>query len=104
MLSSYTGKRLVIALTSKQAGNEVASILNNSNWALPLVVVATSVSATVNFQGLLPGDLLVHIPAAAGNAAFETIVTANTKPSAAIVGDLYIAIRVSASAPTDFFL
>jgi hypothetical protein len=104
MLSSYTGKRLVEALTSKQAGNEVGTILNNSAWAIPLAIVATSVSATVNFAALAPGDFLIHIPAAAGNAAFETVVTAGTKPSAAIVGDLYVAVRLSSNSPTDFFL
>lgn len=103
-LSVNSGKRLIEALTSKNAGNEVATILNNANWGLPLVIVATSVSATTNFQGLIPGDLLVHIPATAGNASFETIVTANTKPSAAVVGDLYLAVRLATAAPVTNFL
>jgi hypothetical protein len=103
-LSVYTGKRLIEALTSKAAGNEVATILNNDNFGMPIVVVATSTSTTTNFAGLIPGDLLVHIPATAGNAAFETVATANTKPSAAVVGDLYIAIRLATAAPVTNFL
>lgn len=102
MLSIYSGKRLIEALTSKQAGNEVGGILNNSAWGMPAVIIAAHVSATTDFGALLPGDLLVHIPATAGNAAFESIVTAGTKPSAAIVGDLYIVVRLAS--PTANFL
>lgn len=103
-LSVYTGKRLIEALTAKAAGNEVATILNNSTWGIPLAIVATNVSTTLNFQGLLVGDLLVHIPATAGNAAFETVATANTKPSAAVVGDLYLVVRLNTNAPVANFL
>jgi hypothetical protein len=94
-LSLDTAKRLMIALGKQSSGNEAAGILNNDVYGMPLVIVATSVSTTVNFSGLQVGDLLVHIPATAGNAAFEKIVTANTKPSAAVVGDLYIAVRLA---------
>ena|ERR1700677_1642381 len=103
-LSTFAGKRLIEALTSKAAGNEVATILNNSTLGIPMAIVATSTSTTTNFQGLNVGDLLVHIPATAGNAAFETVATANTKPSAAVVGDLYLVIRVATSAPVTNFL
>lgn len=95
-LSLDSAKRLIIALTSQSAGNEVAGILNNASWGIPAAIVASHVSATTDFGALLPGDLLVHIPHTAGNAAFESVVTAGTKPSAAVVGDLYIAIRLAA--------
>lgn len=103
-LSINAGKRLIEALTSKNAGNEVATILNNSNYGIPMAIVAAHVSTTTDFQGLLVGDLLVHIPATAGNAAFETVATANTKPSAAVVGDLYLVIRLNTNAPVTNFL
>src|ERR1700677_1860388 len=102
MLSVYSGKKLMEALTSKLAGNEVGGILNNSTWGMPAAIIATSASTTTNFSALLPGDLLVHIPATAGNAAFESVVTAGTKPSAAVVGDLYIVVRLAT--PTTNFL
>lgn len=101
-LSIFTGKRLIESLTSNVAGNEVGGILNNSTWGIPAAIVATSTSTTTNFTALKVGDLLVHIPATAGNSAFETIVTAGTKPSAAVVGDLYIVIRLAT--PTANFL
>jgi hypothetical protein len=103
-LSINTGKRLIEALTSKNAGNEVATILTNSTWGIPMAIVAAHVSTTTDFQGLIPGDLLVHIPATAGNAAFETVTTANTKPSAAVVGDLYLVVRLNTNAPVTNFL
>ena len=62
-------------------------------WSTPAAIVATSTSTTTNFAALLPGDLVVHIPATAGTTSFETVVTAGTKPSAAVVGDLYLVHR-----------
>lgn len=99
-VSADTVIRLMQSLTKESAGNEVATLLNNhdalkaqSNWAIPAAIVAAHVSATTDFAALAVGDLLVHIPAVAGNAVFETVATAGTKPSAAVVGDLYIALR-----------
>jgi hypothetical protein len=55
--------------------------------------VATNVSQTVDFAALAVGDKVVHIPAVAGNADFTTCATAGTLAVAAVVGDLYIALR-----------
>ena len=81
----------------------IASALANARVANALIaalggvatfsIVAAHTSATTDFGILLPGDLLIHIPAVAGNAGFEVVVTAGTKPSAAVVGDLYLALR-----------
>lgn len=98
MISLDTSKRLLTAVASQPAGNELLSQINNSAWGVAAAIVAAHVSATTDFAALLPGDLLVHVPAVAGNAIFEKIVTAGTKPSAAIVGDLYIALRSAANA------
>lgn len=99
MLSQTSAQRLISGLASQTAGNEIATILANSTWGLPAVIVATSTSTTTNFSALIVGDLLVHIPATAGNAAFETVTTASTKPSAAVVGDLYLVVRLNTNAP-----
>lgn len=100
-LSLDTVQRLITSLASQAAGNEVASILNRSasgqaqaGWSLSAVIIATSVSTTVDFAALKVGDQLIHIPAVAGNSNFETVATAATKPSAAVVGDMYILLRV----------
>lgn len=68
----------------------IAAISGVSN---PLAIVAAHTSTTTDFGGLVVGDLLIHIPATAGNSSFETVVTAGTKPSAAVVGDLYLVLR-----------
>jgi hypothetical protein len=112
VMSQATLRRLIIALSGAKAGNEAASLIENGNamaaqsgMSIPAAIVAAHVSTTTDFAALAVGDLLVHIPATAGNAAFETIVTAGTKPSAAVVGDLYVVLRAfSAPAAHNFKL
>lgn len=105
-LSSNTIKRLMEALTLKTAGQEVANAINanttlsaQSSWSIPAAIVATSVSQTTNFAALKVGDLVVLIPATAGSAVFYTVATAGTLPVAAVVGDLYIALRAVPTTP-----
>lgn len=98
MLSKQTVADLMTALANQSAGNEVATAINNNAWGVAALIIAAHVSATTDFGALLIGDYLVHIPATAGNAAFELIAAAGTKPSAAVVGDMYIALRSSANA------
>lgn len=100
MLSSDLLQRILSAICDAPEANELASAVNNGNelskqssWSIPAAIVATAVSTTTDFGALKVGDKLIHIPAAAGNSAFETIATAGTKPSAAVIGDLYIALR-----------
>jgi len=111
-ISSDTNTRLSIALTKSDAGNEVANALNNAlaqssqnPWCLPAVIVATNVSQTIDFGALAVGDLVVHIPASAGNAQKLVISTAGTLGVAAVVGDLYIVLRafVAPTYPTQQF-
>lgn len=99
-LSSDAARRLVVALASAKAGNEVIDAINQGAaaasqdaWVIAAAIVAAHTSTTTDFAALAIGDLLVHIPAVAGNAVFESVVAAGTKPSAAVVGDLYIALR-----------
>jgi hypothetical protein len=105
-LSTITARVLAESLASVPIGNTIANMLNEADamWnqsskVMAAVIVAAHTSTTTDFAALAVGDLLVHIPATAGNAAFETVATAGTKPSAAVVGDLYIALR-SKVAPT----
>ncbi len=99
-LTPQTVTALLVGTASKTAGNEIASALNQGLAAAaqdlyvqPALIVATSVSPTVNFGALTVGDVVVHIPAVAGNSNFLTVATAGTLPAAAVVGDLYIVIR-----------
>lgn len=118
-LSTNTILRLMAGLGDKSAGQEVANALNGlhlmtgqissapgatftppSFGAMPvLLVVATSVSTTVNFSSLAVGDQVLILPAVAGNAMFVTCAVAGTLPQAAVVGSLYLALR-SFAAPT----
>src|SRR4051812_14077886 len=102
-LSDDAAKRLLIAEASADAGNEIASVLNNAKTLVAqcasscaAVIVATNVSTTIDFAALKVGDKVVHIPAVAGNADFSTVTTAGTLPAAAVVGDLYVALRALA--------
>lgn len=101
-LSVFSGKRLITALSSKGAGNEVATILNNDVYGMPLAQVAASSSTA--WSGLLVGDWVVHIPATAGDAQFGAVATANTAPFALVVGDLYLVVRLNTNAQVDNFL
>jgi hypothetical protein len=100
-LSSDTSKRIFEAVTDQvKAGPEIVDAINQSEALVAqaaasqaAVIVATSTSQTTNFGALAVGDKVVHIPASAGNAAFYSVATAGTLPVAAVVGDLYIAIR-----------
>lgn len=108
MLSQDTLQRILSAMCDKNDANEMASAINNgsslasqSSHSIAAAIVASSTSTTTNFSALRAGDKLIHIPATAGNSNFEAIVTNGTKPSAAVIGDLYIALRAySAPAAT----
>lgn len=93
-------KRLGIALGSMPVGNSVAdkieagnALAGQSGKSVAAAIVATATSTTTDFGALKVGDLVVAIPAVAGNAYFETVATAGTKPSAAVIGDLYVVLR-----------
>jgi hypothetical protein len=105
-LSKNEMRRLIIALASAPVGNSVADkieagngLAGQSGWSIAAAIVATSTSTTTNFAALAVGDKIVAIPAVAGTAYFETVVTAGTKPSAATIGNLYVVLRAF-SAPT----
>ena len=92
IISSKTKRILEVALANRVAKNEIVSAFGSH--AVALCVVATSTSTTVDFSSLKVGDLLVRIKAGAtGGALFDICVLDGTAPSAAVVGDLYIALR-----------
>jgi len=79
------------ALANERVANALVAALGASNIAA--MIVATSVSTTTNFGALQVGDIVIHIPATAGNSSFSTVTTAGTLPAAAVVGDLYMVTR-----------
>jgi hypothetical protein len=78
------------------ANNRVAQALIAAlgSYSISYSVVATNVSTTVNFSGLQVGDYLLHVPVSPGSAQFAAVIAAGTAPFAAVVGDLYLALRV----------
>jgi len=98
-LSQDAVKRLMVGLASADAGNEVASAINRGLAAL---IVATSVSQTVDFAALQVGDKVVVVPAAAGNCHFVTVATAGNLGEAAVIGSLYVVLRSPAASALVF--
>lgn len=83
-------------LAGALANNRVAQALIAAlgAYSIPAVIVATSVSQTVDFGALAVGDKVLKIDTTgAGSNAMLTVTAAGTLPSAAIVGDVYIAFR-----------
>lgn len=99
-LSSDTSKKLINAMVGQRAGREVIDAINlgvagaqQDGWKIPAVITAAHTSTTTDFAALAVGDLVVHIPAVAGNCSFLLTATAGTLAAAAVVGDLYIVLR-----------
>lgn len=86
-------KVLRSALANKRVADKVTAAL--SGWSTPAMIVATNVSTTIDFAALQVGDIVLHIPAVAGNSNFLQVATAGTLPAAAVVGDLYEVRRAS---------
>ena len=93
-------RRTAFALAGSAAAVEQLSALNTaillaatSTVTVPLAIVATAVSTTTNFAALGVNDLVMILPAVAGNAQFVTCAVAGTLPQAAVVGSLYVALR-----------
>lgn len=82
-------------LAGALANNRVASALISAlgSHSVSAAIVATSTSQTVDFGALQVGDKVIHIPATAGNSNFRSITTAGTLGAAAVIGDLYVALR-----------
>lgn len=92
-LSTDATKRLLVATASKDAGNEVASAINNGaalaalmTYGAQNLIVATGTSQTTDFGDLEVGDTILHVPASAGNAEFLTCQDAAASGSVAYNG------------------
>lgn len=103
-LSDNAVRRCCVALGSQDAGNELATAINNGAagasqdaYCVPALIVATNVSQTIDFGALAVGDKVIHIPTVAGSAQFLSIATAGTLGVAAVVGDLYLVLRAFAA-------
>lgn len=79
------------AIANTRVANQVISAI--SGWATPAMIVATNVSQTIDFAALAAGDIVIHVPATAGNSSFLTVAAAGTLGVAAVVGDLYMVHR-----------
>jgi len=78
------------------ANNRVAQALIAAlgSYSVSGAIVATSTSTTTNFASLLVGDTIIHVPATPGNVQSGLVAVAGTLPFAAVVGDLYMVLRV----------
>ncbi len=76
--------------------NPIIDFANSFTHTVAGAIIATNVSTTIDFGSLKVGDIVLSTPAAAGNSEFEIVVTNGTKPSAAVVGDLYSVLRANA--------
>lgn len=110
-LSSDTVRRLAIALTSKDAANEIADAINQAQantlaggWDIATNIIATNVSQTTDFASLKVGDIVLMIPATAGSAdSIGPIVTAGNLGQAAVVGNTYLVLRKRAAEAASTF-
>lgn len=91
-------KVLAGALANQRVANAIITAI--SGYAIPSIIIATNVSTTIDFGGLVVGDRVVYIAAtqpgvytAADQATFYTVATAGTLPAAAVVGGMYIVLR-----------
>jgi hypothetical protein len=92
ILSDKSKRVLEVALANRNAKNEVLAALGSH--AVVMAAVATSTSTTTDFGAVKVGDWLIRIKAGAtGGALFDVVVADGTAPAAAVVGDLYVALR-----------
>ncbi len=83
-----TRKVLESGLANKRAATDLINQMGSHYVAA--MIVASAVSQTTDFGALKVGDLVVMIPATAGNADFiGPIATAGDLGQAAVVGNLY---------------
>lgn len=100
-LSSNLSNRLAVGLADQSAGDELTSTVNANTAALAAtshgiaaLITATATSTTTDFGALKVGDKVLVFPASAGNTKFLTVATAGTLPEAAVVGTLYVVLRM----------
>jgi hypothetical protein len=100
-VSVNTNKRLCIALTDQNAGNEAYNALNaavagqSEAFATLFIIAATGTSTTTGFGALAVGDVAVDLttPAKNTNVAAMTVITAGTLPYTPTSGDVIMAMR-----------
>lgn len=87
-----TRKVLEKGLANKRAATDLINQMGSHYIAA--MIVATAVSQTTDFGALEVGDLVIMIPATAGNADFiGPIADAGNLGQAAVIGNLYMAFR-----------
>lgn len=89
-----TRKVLEKGLANKRAATDLINQMGSHFIAA--MITATAVSQTTDFAALAAGDLVIMIPATAGNADFiGPIATAGDLGQAAVIGNLYMAFRAN---------
>jgi len=83
----------VIAGALANARVAQALIAALGGYSASAAIVATNVSTTIDFGLLQVGDIVLHVPASPGSAQFASVAVAGTAPFAAVVGDMYVALR-----------
>jgi uncharacterized YccA/Bax inhibitor family protein len=110
-LTAQEVKRLMIAATSADIGNQLADSINagedlalQTSHTVAALIIATAVSTTTDFASLKVGDRVLVL-AVAGGAALVTVATVGTLPQAAVVGSIYVVMRprVVPTVPTEKF-
>lgn len=99
-LSEALVKRLMHAIGDQTLAKELvdaidvsSSINSQEGKAVVAAIVATATSQTTDFGALKVGDLVLMVPATAGNADLITIGTAGNLGQAAVVGNIYVVLR-----------
>lgn len=101
-LSPKTVDFIKYAVADAGVGAELVAAVNGAaasaaaSHVVAAAIVATAVSQTTDFAALKVGDLVAVLPAVAGDTTFiGPIAVDGTLGKAAVVGNLYIALRVN---------
>ena len=77
-------------VTTKDMNKKIAEM--NKTGVIE-IIKATASDTTTDFGSLEVGDMVYHLPAAAGNARAGECAVVATSPFAAVANDFYIIIR-----------
>lgn len=104
-LSANAVKRLMVAVGDAAVGREIADAIDQANaakitatpgatyWDIAGQITATATSQTTDFGSLKVGDVVLMVPATAGNADAISIAVAGDLGQAAVVGNVYLVLR-----------
>lgn len=98
--ASYSSGNYPVRLNKRESKVVETALANAAllvSHYITMAKLATSTSATTDFAALAVGDRVLHVAVIGSLVTFASVVTAGTNPEgAAVVGDLYIALRAKA--------